>query len=448
MTTKTYFGTDGVRGVAGHEPLTGEFAFRVGAAAAVDVMSSAQTSARPAIAIGMDTRQSGPMLAHAVAAGIASRGVDAIWLGVMPTPGVSYLTRTLGASAGIAISASHNPFEDNGIKLFDASGVKYSDTAERRLEGNLEAEHPPVVGGQIGTSRRYRFENADYIEFLLANAPYLDGLRVGLDCANGAASVIAPRLFAKMGARLDLIHAAPDGTNINRGCGSTHPETIRSRVMTHDLDVGIAFDGDADRALLVDRKGRIVTGDHMLAICARSRGDEAVVATVMTNLGVERHLAEHGIELHRVQVGDRYVHQELTERGLELGGEQSGHVLFLDKAPTGDGMLTALQVLSAVRKSSRTLDAWMDEIPLFPQTLVNVRVTPEHKHGVVGDPAVISAVAEATTMLGDRGRINVRASGTEPLVRVMVEGEDLAEIEKLAQRVVESVKAAAGSAAA
>ena len=448
MAQRTYFGTDGVRGVAGREPLTGEFAFRVGMAAADAVKHDAAPDARPTIAVGMDTRRSGSMLAHAVAAGITSRGVDVVWIGVMPTPGVSYLTRMLGAAAGIVISASHNPFEDTGIKLFNGRGEKVADHVERDIERRLEQESPPAVGAEIGSSRRYRFEDADYGKWLLANAPYLDGLRVGLDCANGAASAIAPKVFAKIGARLDVIHAAPDGTNINRGCGSTHPGTIQARVKALDLDVGVTFDGDADRALLVDRKGRLVTGDHVLAICARSRGDAAVVATLMTNLGVERHLADHGIAMHRVQVGDRYVHQELVERDLALGGEQSGHVLFLDKAPTGDGMLTALQVLSAVRKSGRSLDSWMDEIPLYPQTLQNVRVVPAAKHGLIDDPRVQSAVRDARSRLGEEGRINVRPSGTEPLIRVMVEGKDPATIDDVARQVVAAVAAAGGDSAA
>lgn len=446
MAERRYFGTDGIRGVAGEEPLTAEFAFRVGAATAARI--AADAADRPVIAIGMDTRQSGPMLAHALAAGVASRGVDVVWLGVMPTPGVSYLTRTLGASAGVVVSASHNPFADNGIKLFDHNGVKASDELERDVEELLEGNVPPAAGAAIGTSRRYRYDDANYNEFLLSNAPYLDGLRVGLDCANGAASGIAPKVFGKIGARLDVIHAAPNGTNINAGCGSTHPETIQARVKLLDLEVGIAFDGDADRALLVDRKGRLVTGDHILAICARSRGEKAVVATVMTNLGTEKHLAEHGIELHRAKVGDRYVHRELIERGLTLGGEQSGHVLFLEKAPTGDGMLTALQVLAAVRKSGRSLTAWMDEIPVYPQTLVNVRVPADAKHHLLADPAVQDAIAAATDRLDGDGRINVRASGTEPLIRVMVEGEDHSVIDEVARAVVDTVERVAGAAKA
>lgn len=441
MSKRTYFGTDGVRGVAGRDPLTGEFAFQVGVATAERVKAETAAEPRPFVTIGMDTRQSGPMLAHAVAAGVASRGVDAMWLGVMPTPGVSYLTRMLGAAAGIVISASHNPFQDNGIKLFDARGEKYRDEGERDLERRLEQTSSPATGSDIGTSRRYRFDDADYTKFLLANAPYLDGLRVGLDCANGAAAAIAPKVFAKIGARLDVIHASPSGRNINLDCGSTHPEAIQERVRTLDLEVGITFDGDADRTMLVDRKGRLVTGDHILAICARSRGESAVVGTVMTNLGVERHLGEHGIELHRVRVGDRYVHEELVKRDLELGGEQSGHILFLDKAPTGDGMLTALQVLSAVRKSGRTLEAWMDEISLYPQILENVAVSEHAKHDILEDPSVRQAVAAAEAELGDTGRINVRASGTEPLVRVMVEGEDHARIQQVADRVVAAIGA-------
>lgn len=445
MADRRYFGTDGIRGVAGEDPMTGAFAFRLGVAAAEGLRH--QGRARPHVVVGMDTRRSGPMLAHAVAAGLTSRGADVTWLGVMPTPGVSYLTRALEADAGVVVSASHNPFLDNGLKLFNGDGEKLSDALEVEIESLLDldsASLEPITGSAMGSAVRYRTDEGHYVQHLLTNAPYLDGLRVGLDCANGASHQIAPRVFERIGARLDLIHARPNGENINVVCGSTHPESIRQRVLEHELDVGVTFDGDADRALLVDRRGRLVTGDHILAICALTGGDEAVVATLMSNLGVERYLGDRGVVMHRVQVGDRYVHEELTRRGLRLGGEQSGHVLFLDKAPTGDGILTALQLLGAVRKSGRPLEAWMDEIPVYPQRLVNVEVPTAAKAAVLEDSAVLEAVTDARACLGDAGRINLRPSGTEPLVRVMVEAEDEALVERLVRQVASAVEQAVG----
>jgi phosphoglucosamine mutase len=385
------------------------------------------------------------MLAHAISSGIMSRGANVIFLGIEPTPGVSYLTRALEADAGIVISASHNPYEDNGIKFFNRSGEKLSDEVERVIEtwlakdfGLLEA----ITGQNIGIAQRYRRDNDDYMKFLLANAPFLDGLRVGLDCANGASYDLAPRLFRQIGARLDVINAHPDGVNINVKCGSTHPEAMQIRVKELELDVGISFDGDADRALLVDKHGRLVTGDHILAICALSRGEKTIVATLMSNLGVERYLAERGVKMLRTQVGDRYVHEALLENKLKLGGEQSGHILFLDKSPTGDGLLTALQTLAAVRKSGKALERWMDEIPMYPQTLVNVRVPAELKSTLKDHPAIINALSKAQAILGDSGRINLRPSGTEPLIRVMVEGPEQNQIEEIARSIAHAVEMA------
>jgi phosphoglucosamine mutase len=447
MTTRRYFGTDGVRGVAGEHPMTATFAYRLGVAVAETLKRSG--SARPRVAVGMDTRRSGPMLAHALVAGLNARGADAVWLGVMPTPGVSYLTLQLGADAGAVVSASHNPYYDNGIKFFGHGGEKFSDDTESEIEAALHEDLDaltPVTREGIGRSSRYRRDDGDYLRFLLSHAPYLDGLKLGLDCANGAASDIAPRVFTQIGARLDVINAAPDGENINVDCGSTHPQTLQERVRSHGLEVGVAFDGDADRALLVDARGRLVTGDHILAICAVARGEKAVVATAMSNLGVERWLAERGITLYREQVGDRYVLDGLKRRGLRLGGEQSGHVLFLDKSPTGDGVLTALQLLSAVRKSRRGLEKWMDEIPVYPQTIRNVPVPADLKAQVADAAGVRQAVQDAEGRLGDSGRINVRPSGTEPIVRIMVEGPTTQEIEEVAESVATTIAAAVAGA--
>ena len=438
--TRTLFGTDGVRGEAGRHPMSAEFAFRLGRAAASRLHETLDRS--PRFVLGMDTRVSGSMLAHAFTAGATSRGASVTWTGVMPTPGVAFLARRLAADAGVVVSASHNPFTDNGIKIFGADGHKLPDEEETEIERWLDADddaYPPVVGDAIGTSDRYRRDEGSYRDFLMTHAPFLDGMRVGLDCANGAASALAPEVFRRIGARLDVIHARPDGRNINVDCGSTHPETIASHVRDHGLDVGITFDGDADRAQLVDRKGRLVTGDHILAIVARVRGDRDVVATVMSNLGVERWMASHGIAMHRTNVGDRYVHQALREKSLRLGGEQSGHVLFLDKAPTGDGILTALQVLAAVRASGRPLESWMDDIPSYPQVLKNVPVASDRKRELVEHPQVTRALGEAEAELGEEGRVNLRPSGTEPLVRVMVEGSDRETIEVVASRLTEVV---------
>lgn len=440
--TRSLFGTDGVRGVAGRDPMSAESAFALGRATAVLLRRSRD---RPRIVLGADTRWSGSMLRHAFSAGALSRGADVIYAGVLPTPGVSFLTRALGADAGVVVSASHNPFDDNGIKIFGADGTKLPDEDEAAIEAGMAGPaDPATVGEAIGRSQRYRKTEGAYRDFLLANAPYLDGMRIGIDCANGAASELAPEVFARLGARLQVIHARPDGKNINVGCGSTHPDEIRQHVLEHGLDVGVTFDGDADRALLVDAKGRLVSGDHAIAIVARVRGDREVVGTVMTNLGVEQWLDGHGIRTHRTDVGDRYVQRELVQRGLRLGGEASGHVLFLDKAPTGDGLLTALQVLAAVRTSGRSLEAWMDEIPSYPQILRNVRVEPGTKAEATRHPDVVAAVARAEADLAGEGRVNLRPSGTEPLVRVMVEGRDAARVEALAAQVVDVVTRVAG----
>jgi phosphoglucosamine mutase len=444
MSLRRFFGTDGIRGVAGTTPMTAAFALSLGSATAEHLW--ARRGERPRLVIGRDTRRSGPMLVSAVAAGLTASGADVIDLGVMPTPGVSHLVRALGAHAGVVVSASHNPYDDNGLKVFGPDGAKLDDDEEAELELHLEVAtegRPQRTGADLGRVERYRSDEGHYLRFLLGQAPYLDGLRVGLDCAHGAAYQLAPRVFQQIGARLDVLFAKPDGTNINAGCGSTHPEALRQRVVASGLDVGVTFDGDADRALLVDRRGRLVTGDHVLAICAVVRGEKTVVATSMTNLGTERYLAERGITLQRVAVGDRYVLEALRREGLRLGGEQSGHVLFLDKAPTGDGILTALQVLAACRTSGRPLDAWVDEIPVYPQALVNVRVPAAAKVGLCEEPEVTAAVADAEADLGGDGRVNVRPSGTEPLVRVMVEASRQEVVDRWTVHVAAAIRRAA-----
>lgn len=440
--SRKYFGTDGIRGVAGQHPMTAEFAYKVGVGATEALKANGVD--KPVFAIGTDTRRSGQMLAQALSAGMMARGGSVTFLGILPTPGVSFLTRALGADAGVVISASHNPYEDNGIKFFNSKGEKLSDEVEKTIEDWLEHPHefPAVTGADIGTSQRYRRNSNDYMKFLLSHAPYLDGLKVGIDCANGAAYDLAPKIFKQIGAKLDVLNANPDGLNINVACGSTHPQAMQARVKVLELDVGVTFDGDADRALLIDKKGRLVTGDHILAICAAARGEKTIVATLMSNLGVENYLLQRGVKMLRTQVGDRYVHEALNQNNLTLGGEQSGHILFLDKAPTGDGLLTALQTLAAVRKSGKALEVWMDEIPLYPQTLLNVKVPADKKKTLKDHPKVVEAVKQAEATLGNQGRINLRPSGTEALIRVMVEGPDQTQIEQLAKQVAAVVETA------
>ncbi len=433
--------------------MTASFALRLGAASAEHLRSRGVV--RPTVAMGRDTRASSAMLVAACAAGLASRGADVVDLGVVPTPAVAHLVTALGATAGVMISASHNPFEDNGIKLFDDRGFKLGDAEELAIEARLSDLNggddvlglPPCTHDAVGSVRRYAHEQGHYLRHLLTHAPYLDGLRVGLDVAHGAAWQLAPRVFSQIGARLDVINAAPDGCNINVDCGSTHLDAITRRVLSSGLEVGVAFDGDADRALMVDARGRMVTGDHMLAICAVVRREPAVVATSMTNLGVERWLETHGIALERVQVGDRYVFERLQQNGLRLGGEQSGHVLFLDKATTGDGVLTALQVLAACRSSGVRLDAWLDQIPIYPQRLVSVPVPAAERAAVAADETVARALERAREALGDDGRVDVRPSGTEPLVRAMVEAQDIETVERVLNDICSAIRSTASRAA-
>lgn len=421
--------------------MTAEFAFLVGVAAAEALKGAGREA--PTVLLGRDTRRSGLMLQASLTAGLTSRGAHAVELGIVPTPGVSFLCRSLGAAAGVVISASHNPFADNGIKFFSADGEKLSDTLELEIESYLERVTglPAVTGAEIGLTERYdRQQGHEYRDFLLATGPDLSGLKIGLDCANGASFELAPEVFRSLGAEVYVSHAEPDGVNINTGCGSTHPEAVQRFVLENDLDLGVTFDGDADRALLVDRRGRLITGDHMLAICALYRQEQAVVSTIMGNLGLEHYLAEHGVAFYRAAVGDRYVHEMLRAKGLSLGGEQSGHVLFLDKAPTGDGILSALQTLAAVQSSGKPLTTWFDEIVMYPQLLLNVRVAPEVKGRLAEHAQVMAALEEASARLNGEGRINVRPSGTESLVRVMVEGRDPLMIAQVARDIAAVVE--------
>ncbi len=435
---RKYFGTDGVRGIAGKHPMNAEFAFKLGVAAA-EVLSSEQ---QPIFLIGRDTRRSSTMLTHAVSTGLTSRGGKVIDIGIIPTPGVSYLCQYLKANAGFVISASHNPFEDNGIKLFNAQGEKLSDNIELEIENKLEVinELPAVVGKAIGVSEIFTTASDTYLDFLKINGPDLSGLNIGLDCANGASYHIAPKLFTFLGAKVKTINTQPDGLNINVNCGSTHPESLQQYVKDQKLELGITFDGDADRVLLVDNQGRLVTGDHILVICGVTRKESAVVSTVMGNMGTQVYLEEKGVTFHRAKVGDRYVKEMLKSKGLTLGGEQSGHMLFLDKAPTGDGMLSALQVLTALKQTNKPLEAWVDEIIMFPQILKSIPVPTEIKDKIAELAEVKVAVNKAESKLADKGRVNLRPSGTEPLVRVMVEGPEKQLIEEIANDLVKIIE--------
>ncbi|TFU27503.1 phosphoglucosamine mutase [Thermus tengchongensis] len=416
---RRYFGTDGVRGEAGKPPLTPEFVLRLGQAAGAYFRAH---SPKPVVLLAKDTRESSDLLEAALAAGLMSQGVRVEHLGVLPTPGVAYLTRHLKATAGAMISASHNPYQDNGIKFFGPEGEKLPDEAEEEVEALLEEEHPTRGIGTVGD---FREAERMYLDFLLAHAPDLSGLKVGLDLAHGATYRIGPRLFQRAGAEVMAFFNTPDGRNINRGCGSTHPEALSRFVVELGLDLGIAFDGDGDRVQFIDRKGRLFHGDHILYLSALAFGEEGVVGTVMSNMGLEVALKERGLAFHRAQVGDRYVLEMLKEKDLHLGGEPSGHVIFLRHHTTGDGLLTALLTLKALKALGGDLADWYEALPMYPQVLLNVRV--EDKAKVMGHPRLREAVQEAERRFGGRGRVNVRPSGTEPVVRVMVEAKEGAE---------------------
>ncbi len=434
---RKYFGTDGVRAVAGEFPLTAAWVMNLGVAAGEVLtrrsLSQEGGTGKVSVVIGKDTRQSGDMLEAALAAGLTARGVNVIHVGVLPTPGVSYLVRQLGADAGVVISASHNPYEDNGIKFFGSDGQKLSDATEHEIEAAIDEVDslPPVTGVDLGGVTNSTEAERVYIQYLASHAPDLSGLKIALDCANGAAYRVAPKVFQAAGADVFAVYTIPDGRNINRSCGSTHMDHLQAIVRNGDYDLGVAFDGDADRALFVDSRGNVVHGDHMLLLNARARPAAAVVATIMTNMALEVKLEEAGIALERTAVGDRYVHERLHSKGLHLGGEQSGHVLFLDVSPTGDGVLTALLTLASMKQLDTTLDVLFDELTMYPQTLVNVRVA--DKKAIARDVTVQLAVSRAEAQLAGRGRVNLRPSGTENLIRVMVEGQDAAEIHEIAR---------------
>ncbi|MED0709460.1 phosphoglucosamine mutase [Aneurinibacillus aneurinilyticus] len=443
-----YFGTDGVRGVANTE-LTPELAYKLGRCGGYIVTRDSKNE-RPKVVVGRDTRISGPMLERAIIAGLQSIGAEVVRLGVISTPGVAYLTRALEADAGIMISASHNPVQDNGIKFFGGDGFKLLDEMEAEIEALLDAEKdelPRPIGGDIGTVLNYKEGAQKYLQYLKGTVQNrFDNLKIVVDCANGAASALAAQLFADMEADVITLACNPDGLNINDKCGSTHPEALQQAVVEHSAVLGLAFDGDADRLIAVDERGELVDGDFIMAICGvawKRRGklkNDTVVSTVMSNIGFYKALEAAGIETRQTAVGDRYVMEEMLKGGFNLGGEQSGHIIFLDYNTTGDGLLTALQLLDVVAEANgKPLSELAAEtMTQYPQILVNVRVADKTK--LTGNIAVKSVVEEVEEKLGSNGRVLVRPSGTEPIVRVMAEGPDKAELEEYVEQIADVVK--------
>lgn len=444
--SRHYFGTDGIRGHVGQPPITPDFMMRLGYAAGKVLAHEAAGSSRPTVLIGKDTRLSGYMLEAALEAGFSAAGVDVMLAGPMPTPAIAYLTRALRLSAGVVISASHNPYHDNGIKFFSASGNKLPDAVEHAIEDALEAPLTCVSSEKLGKARRLDDARGRYIEFCKSTFPNeldLRGVKLVVDCAHGAAYHIAPDVFHELGAEVVAIGNQPNGLNINDGFGATQPEALARAVAEHGADVGIALDGDADRLLMVDASGRIYNGDELLYLMVRDRhqngGIDGAVGTLMTNMAVESAFSAMGIGFARAKVGDRYVLETLLDRGWQVGGEGSGHLLFLDKHTTGDGIISALQVLSALRRSECSLADGIADMRLWPQTLLNVRI--QRGFDWQSSPAMIAAKQAAESALGSDGRVLIRPSGTEPLLRVMVEARDAALARSLAERLVDAVAA-------
>ncbi|MCR5484099.1 MAG: phosphoglucosamine mutase [Clostridiales bacterium] len=442
------FGTDGARGIANRE-LTCELAMKIGRAAAMILISDEKK--RPRVMIGKDTRMSSDMLESAIAAGLCSVGVDVLLLGVVPTPAVAFLVREKGYDAGVMISASHNPCEYNGIKIFKSDGYKLPDELEEKIEGIIldEAAVPPVkIGGDVGRVTTDETFLYSYIEHVIktANGDF-KGMKLAFDCANGSASVTAPEIFTSLGAECHFISYEPDGVNINKDCGSTHLDALRKYVVDNGLDAGFAFDGDADRMLAVDRDGNIIDGDRVIALCAKHmrdkgklKGDTAVV-TVMSNMGFFKFCEKNGILCEKTIVGDRYVLANMLKNGYNIGGEQSGHVIFLDYANTGDGQITAIQVLNVMKETGSSLASLASVMEVYPQVLINVRVSNIGKvRFTEGDEEITKAIESAEKKLKNEGRVLVRVSGTEPLIRVMLEGKDEKLIKKLGDEIAEVVK--------
>lgn len=441
------FGTDGIRGVANEEPMTPETVVKLGRAAAYLFKTKA---GRHSIVIGKDTRLHGYMLECALTSGICSMGVDVLLVGPLPTPGIAFITRSLRADAGIVISASHNPFKDNGIKFFSGEGLKLPDEMEERMEALItgrEIERLRPLAAEIGKAYRINDAAGRYIEFAKGTVPKgvsFQGVKVVVDCAHGATYKVAPTILNELGAVVIPVNIQPNGININDGCGSLYPDVVKKAVLEHRADIGISYDGDGDRAILVDETGAVVDGDHILAICAldlKRSGllrSDTLVATVMSNIGLELCLREAGIRMVRVSVGDRYVLEEMLRHGYNLGGEQSGHIVFLDHNTTGDGVVTALQVLSLMVKRQERLSQLRQCMTVCPQLLVNVQVTEKPDLGSI--PAIQAVISDAEAQLNGSGRVLVRYSGTESVARVMVEGTDEEQVKFLARSIAEAIE--------
>ncbi len=439
-----YFGTDGVRGRVGDHPITADFMLKLGRAAGI-VLARGD---KRAVVIGKDTRISGYMFESALEAGLAAAGANVLLLGPMPTPAVAYLTRTLYACAGIVISASHNSYEDNGIKFFSADGEKFTDDIERSLEQELEQPFTTVDSALMGKAQRVEDAAGRYIEFCKGTIPFgtsLGGLRLALDCANGSTYKVAPRVMRELGAKVHCIGDQPDGLNINHQCGSTHPAAMQENVIKCGADVGIALDGDGDRLIMADGNGELVDGDELLFIIATSRHREnklkgGVVGTVMSNFGLELALKERGIPFLRTAVGDRHIHRALVENNWILGGETSGHLLSLDRTSTGDGIVSALQVLEVMVHSGKSLTELKQGMQKFPQTMINVPVSEDGRNRLAASDRINQAVRDIEAELNGKGRVILRPSGTEPLIRVTLEGADQTQVDRLARQLADIVR--------
>ncbi len=444
---RKYFGTDGVRGKVGEAPITPEFVMKLGYAAGVTLVARERLPAGdpPAVLIGKDTRISGYLLEAALEAGFAAAGVDVMLAGPIPTPAVAYLTRALRLQAGVVISASHNPFYDNGIKFFSAGGAKLPDAVEAEIEARLDEPMGCVDAARLGKARRINDAAGRYIEFCKSTFPNeldLRGLRIAIDCAHGAAYQIAPKVFHELGAEVLPVGVEPNGLNINDGVGATRPENLRNAVLVQGADLGIALDGDADRLIMVDHRGEIYDGDKLLYVIACARHAEGrldgVVGTLMSNLGFEHAIARLGSPFARAKVGDRYVLEQLHERGWKLGGENSGHIICLDRHTTGDGIVSALQVLAALKQRGLSLADACADLVFYPQRLINVRMPAGFDWRA--DGGIAGAQRRAEEVLGESGRVLLRPSGTEPLLRVMVEGRDGEMVERLAREIADAVQ--------
>ena len=443
------FGTDGVRGIA-NKDLTNELAMKIGMAAAEILIKNRNEDNKPRVMIGKDTRASGDMLEAALTAGFCAVGVDVLSVGVVPTPAIAYLVEKYNCDAGVMISASHNPCEYNGIKIFQGNGYKLPDEIEEEIEAIILDRSETVdlkIGGEVGNRIYCKTAVEDYIQHVVSVCEVrFDGMNIALDTANGSASVCAKEIFTRLGAKCHLLSDTPDGVNINKNCGSTHPEELMEFVKANKLDLGLAFDGDADRMLAVDENGNLIDGDKIIAICSMQMKQEGklnsdtAVVTVMSNMGFFKFCEEYGIHCAKTAVGDRYVLERMLKKGYNIGGEQSGHVIFLDYATTGDGELSGVKLIETVVKSGSTLGNLAKVMTVYPQVLINVEVTPEGKKKYNNDEYIISAVQEAEMELHGDGRVLVRVSGTEPLVRVMLEGKDLEKITKLGNYIADVVK--------